>query len=68
MSESAILDLLKGFGASAPIIGLLLYLLISERKERQEMQKDNVEMLKEYATLAASLKSLLERIVAKVGA
>lgn len=68
MSESAIFDLVKGFGASAPIIGLLLYLLISERKERQELQKDNAEMLKESVALATSLKSLLERIVAKVGA
>ncbi len=68
MSASDFLDLAKGFGASAPIIGLLLYLLWSERKERQDLQKENTEMLKESVALGVSLKSLLERIVSKVGA
>lgn len=68
MGSVEILDLAKGFGASSPIIGLLMYLLYAERKERQELQKDNTEMLKESVALGVSLKSLLERIVTKVGA
>jgi len=66
--DTNLLDLAKGFGASGPVIGLLLYLLYSERKERQEAQKDNIEMLRESLTTAAGFKSLLERIVTKVGA
>lgn len=68
MGSAEILDLVKGFGASAPIIGLLLYLVVSERKKNDTLQKENTEMLKETVALGVSLKSLLERIVTKVGA
>lgn len=69
------LDIAKGFGASAPFIALLLFLLYKsearveiERKERQEVQQDNVDLMKEYIALGVSLKSLLDRVVAKIGA
>lgn len=63
-----IADLAKGFGASSPIIGLLLYMLWDERKERRKAQEDNVDMLKESVALGVSLKLVLERIVIKLGA
>lgn len=72
---SDVLDIAKGFGASAPFIGLLLFLLYradgraeAERKERQETQQENLDLMKEYVALGVSLKSLLERVVAKIGA
>ena len=73
--ESAFLDMAKGFGAASPVIVLLMYQLVqrgkdleAERRERQEAQKDNIEMLRESVTMGVSLKALLERIVSKVGA
>ncbi len=70
-----VLDLAKGFGAAAPFIGLLLYLLWkseqraeSERKERQDVQQENTDLMREYIALGVSLKSLLERVVTKIGA
>ncbi len=70
-----ILDIAKGFGASAPFIGLLLFLLWkseqrvdSERKERQDIQQENTDLMREYIALGVSLKSLLERVVTKIGA
>ena len=68
MGTAEILDLAKGFGASAPIIGLLLYLLLAERKKTDRLQEENIEMLKETVALGVSLKSLLERVVVKIGA
>lgn len=68
MGNAEILDLVKGFGASAPIIGLLVYLLISERKKTDKLQEENMDMLKETVALGVSLKSLLERVVTKIGA
>lgn len=70
-----VLDVAKGFGASAPFIGLLLFLLYksegraeAERKERQGVQQENTDLMKEYVALGVSLKSLLERVVSKIGA
>lgn len=68
MGTGEILDLVKGFGASAPIVGLLLYLLVSERKKNDKLQEENIEMLKDTVALGVSLKSLLERVVVKIGA
>lgn len=68
MGTAEIVDLAKGFGASAPIIGLLLYLLLSERKKNDRLQEENIEMLKDSVSLGVSLKSLLERVVLKIGA
>lgn len=68
MGSAEILDIAKGFGASAPMIGLLLYLLMSERKKNDKLQEENMEMLRQSVTLAVSLKSLLERVVVKIGA
>ena len=36
-SVTAAIDLAKGFGSAAPVIGLLLYLWWSERKERIDL-------------------------------
>ncbi len=79
MGTAELLDLAKGFGASAPIIGLLLFLLITERKRADKQQEDstrrydklqeeNMDMLKDSVALGVSLKSLLERVVVKIGA
>lgn len=68
MGTAELLDLAKGFGASAPIVALLLYLLLSERKKNDKLQEENMEMLKDTITLSVSLKSLLERVVVKIGA
>jgi len=68
MGTAELLDLAKGFGASAPIVALLLYLLVSERKKNDRLQEDNIEMIKETVALGVSLKSLLERVVVKIGA
>lgn len=68
MGTAEITDLVKGFGASAPIVGLLLYLLLSERKKNDKLQDENTEMLKDTVALNVTLKSLLERIVVKIGA
>ena len=68
MGTAELLDLAKGFGASAPIIALLLFLLLSERKKNDKLQADNIESLKDSIALGVMLKSLLERVVTKIGA
>lgn len=62
------IDLAKGFGTAAPIIGLLLYLWYTERSDRKEAEKENRELTKESLVLGANLKAVLERLIAKVGA
>lgn len=68
MGTAEILDLVKGFGASAPMIGLLLYLLLKQQNKNDKLQDENTEMLKDQVALNVTLKSLLERIVVKIGA
>lgn len=68
MGTAELFDLAKGFGASAPIIVLLLYLLLSERKRADRLQEDNISMLKETVALGVLLKALLERVIVKIGA
>lgn len=65
---SAFTEMAKGFGASGPVILVLLYFLHDERKERRALQKENVDLLRESMALGGAMKSLLERIVSKVGA
>jgi hypothetical protein len=85
-TDVGIMDLAKGFGAAAPVIGLLLWWILRQdknfetwrteakaerdalRADLKAVQEDNIEMLKETVSLGVSLKSLLERIVTKVGA
>lgn len=62
------IEIAKGFGASAPIIIVLWVLLSKSEKRNEQLQKENIEMLKDTVALGVSLKSLLERVVTKIGA
>ena len=61
-------ELAKGFGSAAPVIGLLLYFLYDERKERRELQKENTEMFRGKLASDTAMTVVLEKIADKVGA
>jgi hypothetical protein len=68
MSEVNLLDLAKGFGSAAPVIGFLLWLYYGERSERREIQKSYNDVLKDSIALSIKVQGLLERILTKLGA
>jgi hypothetical protein len=52
---SSLLDLAKGFGSAAPVIGLLLWLYATERAERKDL---TAKVLDLTVTTTAALKDM----------
>lgn len=59
---------LLGLGPGGVISGVFFYLWKQERDERQRLQQQNVDLLKETANSRNALAGVLERIAIKVGA
>lgn len=53
--------------SSGPVAALLLYLFISERKERMELQNKYIHILTSYATIGESTRDALKELREKIG-
>ena len=65
--DPAFLDMAKGFGSSAPIIGILLYLFSSKSKEAEKRTDQLLELIPKAIEAENDMTRALETLAGKLG-